>query len=609
MTEKKDFLSELAKEVEQKKKGTREKIDSIDDYHDEGKASKASAGIDAEFDYPTSGKKHASAPAPEQKPVQESAPEPVFRQEEPAEDEDDEIEEAYGEDGTPDSFQEESLTKIDKPKRQIKKSFVILLAVLAVALGILIWYLNFAPKIAMPDFVNQTLDDVAGWAKQNKIDNTYIVSKTEYSMEIDDGKIISQSVSSGKKITNKTPLTFVVSDGPDPDEKVDFPADLKSMTKSDIEEWVSTNKLLKVKITTQYSTTIADGNVISYDLKSVSEDDFTRGTSLSVVCSKGAEPAGVVTVENFAGKTVAEVRTWATNKKVVLETVEDYSDTVDSGMVISQDKKSGDTMNQGETLTVIVSKGAGVVIPNLVGYTADELTAWQSSKNNSSVTVITHGVYNMANTGNVVAQDIAAGSKVDAGTVLTLDVSLYMPILQSSSREWLGKDYLQLVRWCDEVNGKGANIQAVEDTANASEPSATYPTKGMITTYRCEGGLGQDSTSCDRPLGLNARIVYTTVSKDLETDSGSGSGSGSGSESESDTPATTVAFNKDNQYSTLKAICGANSIKYSADSINGEILDTDKVLIYDSQNKALVPDGDGNYQLPVGGSIIVTKKQ
>ena len=78
MTEKKDFLSELAKEVEQKKKGTREKIDSIDDYHDEGKASKASAGIDAEFDYPTSGKKHASAPAPEQKPVQESAPEPVF---------------------------------------------------------------------------------------------------------------------------------------------------------------------------------------------------------------------------------------------------------------------------------------------------------------------------------------------------------------------------------------------------------------------------------------------------------------------------------------------------------------------------------------------------
>ena len=32
MTEKKDFLSELAKEVEQKKKGTREKIDTIDDY-------------------------------------------------------------------------------------------------------------------------------------------------------------------------------------------------------------------------------------------------------------------------------------------------------------------------------------------------------------------------------------------------------------------------------------------------------------------------------------------------------------------------------------------------------------------------------------------------
>ena len=513
MTEKKDFLSELAKEVEQKKKGTREKIDTIDDYQSERVSAKSSSGIDNEFDYPQSHKKETAAPKPE--PEQKPIPQTVFRQEEPEEDEETETEEAYGEDGSPDSFQEESLTRIDKPKRQIKKSFIVLLAVVAIALGILVWYLNFAPKITMPDFVNQTLNDVAGWAKQNQIDNTYIVSKTEFSMEIDDGKIISQSVSSGKKITNKTPITFVVSDGPDPDEKVDFPANLKSMTKSDIEEWISTNKLLKVKITTQYSTSVADGNVISYDLKSVSEDDFTRGTSLSVVCSKGAEPAGVVTVENFAGKTIAEVRTWATNKKVVLQTVEDYSDTIDSGMVISQDKKSGDTMNQGETLTVIVSKGKGVVIPNLVGYTADELTAWQSSKNNSSVTVITHGVYNMANTGNVVGQDIAAGSKVDAGTVLTLNVSLYMPILQSTSRQWIGKDYLELVRWCDEVNGKGANIQAV--ATKRVPPNDEHGTDGMITEYACEGGLGSDSTSCDRPLGLNARITYTVVDSSLAT--------------------------------------------------------------------------------------------
>ena len=218
MTEKKDFLSELAKEVEQKKKGTREKIDTIDDYQSEHVTKKASSGIDDEFGYPQTHKKEASAPVPEQKPI----PQPVFKQEEPEEDEETETEEAYGEDGSPDSFQEESLTKIEKPKRVIKKSFIVLMAVVAIALGILVWYLNFAPKIAMPDFVNQTLNDVAGWAKQNKIDNTYIVSKTEYSLEIDDGKIISQSVSSGKKITNKTPITFVASDGPDPDEKVDY---------------------------------------------------------------------------------------------------------------------------------------------------------------------------------------------------------------------------------------------------------------------------------------------------------------------------------------------------------------------------------------------------
>ena len=86
-------------------------------------------------------------------------------------------------------------------------------------------------------------------------------------------------------------MTFTLSLGPDPDEAIAFP-DIKNMTQSEITDWINENKLLKTKVTTQYSTTVESGAVISYDLKNADESSFTRGTTLNIICSKGAAPAG-----------------------------------------------------------------------------------------------------------------------------------------------------------------------------------------------------------------------------------------------------------------------------------------------------------------------------
>ena len=81
------------------------------------------------------------------------------------------------------------------------------------------------------------------------------------------------------------------------------------MSQTEIKDWIDTNKLLKTKLTTQFSTTVPSGSVISYDLKNVSESEFTRGSTLNIICSKGAAPAGQVTVENYVGKTYTEFQT------------------------------------------------------------------------------------------------------------------------------------------------------------------------------------------------------------------------------------------------------------------------------------------------------------
>ena len=411
---KKDFLSALSEEVTAKKQGKVTKIRTIDDY-------KPIQPVSEEEDFEIPDIKEAK-PAPQQ-PVQRPA-EPDYEEEE--------------ESDQPASFTQETFHRIEKPKRTLPKAAIIPLVLIGLLAAGLIYWFGFAPKIVMPEFAGKKLSEVSSWARQNKIENTSIATVEEYSLEYADDVVISQTVKAGKKIKPDTPITFTVSKGPDPDEKISFP-DIRNMTLAELQDWKEENQLLKTKITTQYSTTVPDGGVISFDLKNVSESDFTRGSTLNIVCSKGEAPASQVTVEDFRNKTAAEAEQWASNKKVTILKQEQFSDKVPQGSIISQTPSSGSSMKQGDTFTIVVSKGKGIIIPRLVGYTAEQLQAWQSDSKNSVIVVPT-SVYNEAPNGSVIAQSIQPGMTVESGTVLELQISLYLPIVETNSRQWLGVD-------------------------------------------------------------------------------------------------------------------------------------------------------------------------
>lgn len=405
----------------------------------------------------------------------------------------------------PDSFKEEKVERIQKPKRNLDPKVLIGIAGAVLVAIVGLYFLFFAPNIKVEDFQGKTTNDVGVWAKENGIDTKNIVMNQVYSMEYDADQIISQNKKAGSKIKKSTPLVFEVSKGADPDEKIEFP-DIKNMTLEEINNWISTNKLLKTKINTTYDDKVAKDAVISYDLKSVNENNFTRGTNLTINVSKGVQPAGEVTLEDFTKKEVSYVENFAKTKKIELETTEVYHDTIAAGLVVSQSVKSGDTMKQGETLNISVSKGKAVKIPNLVGYTKEQLDAWAANADNK-VSIVKKEVYSESAAGSVIGQSLTAGSQVDRGTVLELTISLYMPQLQTNSREWLGKDYLALNAWVDEANGKGANLAA--GAWDGEECSDEYPTQGQIISYHCMAGDGSELPhGCDRPLPLNGKIGY-----------------------------------------------------------------------------------------------------
>lgn len=404
----------------------------------------------------------------------------------------------------PDSYKEEVRVKVEKPKKQIEPKVFIITGVVVVVLGVLSYFLFFAPKIEMPNFMGQTKNDVAAWVKQQGITTSGIVFKDEYNFDNDEDVILGQSIEAGKKIKNDAKITFTISKGADPDEKVSVP-DIKNMTKSEIESWIKENKLTKAKITTTYNETVEKDKVISYEVKGVDEADFTRSSTMNISVSKGPQPAGTVTVTDFKDKHYAEVESWAKTNKINLEKVEVYNDKVESGKVISQSVAANKTMKQNETLTITVSKGKGVKVPDIYKMNKEEIEAW-AAKNGIVPTVTTkysNSESHVLEANVKVGQTISASDDVqitlNAGKYFYADVEGLNKVLTA------GAYANRLEDWCNEKRSKGIDAYA----GNWSESSAVYSetyAKGQIVSYEISSYSNGGKYDINDRLPLDVRF-------------------------------------------------------------------------------------------------------
>lgn len=81
-------------------------------------------------------------------------------------------------------------------------------------------------------------------------------------------------------------------------------------------------------------------------------------------------------VENFYGKNIMEVITWADKYGILIEQVYEHSDNLEKYTVIGQDTPSGTLIKDIKKIKLIVSDGADdekdASVPNMVGWTLDE---------------------------------------------------------------------------------------------------------------------------------------------------------------------------------------------------------------------------------------------
>ena len=414
-----------------------------------------------------------------------------------------------GENKKPDSFKEEVREKVVKEKKPFNaKLFIIILLAVLLVVGLILFFI-LRPTIEVKDFVGADSSEVTAWIRQNEIDTKGIVFKEEYNFDFDEGAIIYQSIETGKKVRKNAKINFGVSLGANPEELISVP-DISSMYKEELQDWIKENKLTKTKIVSSYNETVENGAVISYEFKNCDEDTFKRSSTLNINVSKGPQPVGKVTVEDFTKKQYTEAAAWAAGKKLKPERVETYSDSIEPGTVISQSPVSGTIINEGDTIVFSVSKGKGINVPNLSSLSKEQVNDFLSKNG------ITAKKKYSTSTNYVLSQTPAGGTTVasvsDIEVVINAGSTFYLSDIGISGGV-VGKRFQEVVDAFNNARSKG-----IDGFIGAwSNPDGVYSEQysaGVVVSADAQDSNGKKYDINDR-LPLDCRIDVV-VSKGLE---------------------------------------------------------------------------------------------
>ena len=259
--------------------------------------------------------------------------------------------------------------------------------------------------IKLSDLTNKSRFEAEFYLKQHSIN--YEIEK-DFSSKIKRDYVISQSIKPGTIVKNKEErkVIITISRG----EKIKVP-NLKKMSMTQITDWVIKNHL-KLEFTEKYDESVSDNKVVSANYQK--GDIIEQGSLISIVLSKGK-----LIIPSF--KSLTDFKEWAEKYEIHYQEEHQFSDSVSIGEVISYSHKTGDVIKNNDTITVTISDGKQIEVPNLVGMSKSDIITKLNKldlkysfvyKNSNSVAV-----------DKAISQSISSGSKVSNGTTITVTLS------------------------------------------------------------------------------------------------------------------------------------------------------------------------------------------
>lgn len=275
--------------------------------------------------------------------------------------------------------------------------------------------------ISLEDLRDKKLFDATLYLKRNGI--SYEL-KYEFSDTINKDHIISTDPSSGEVTPLSSKVILTVSKG----KSITVP-NLKDMEMKDIVSWASENNV-KLSFNEEYHKDIKLGQIISVSEKE--NNIIAEGNNITITTSKG--PLRLINTHNLT-----EFKTWADKYKVDYSIKYEYSDTVSKGTIIKYSIEIDSIIDFDNSITVTVSNGKSITVPNFVGMSKYNITT--TCKNLGLNCTFYYTGYSSTAKDIAKSQNVKAKTVVMSGTYVSIGLSsgpakTYNVYIQS---EWYGR--------------------------------------------------------------------------------------------------------------------------------------------------------------------------
>ena len=281
---------------------------------------------------------------------------------------------------------------------------------LAIALGIFGWYALVGPgsKVVVPSIVGATQEEALG--ALSPLGLTLVISEKRFDEEISEGQIIESDPAGGGKVDAGGQVNAILSKGA---ERYLIPS-LVGLTPEAAVNLLAKSPIKVGDLTEVFSDQAPRGFVISSS--PAAGKKVKRDAVINLLISKGIE---TIDVTSYVGKSADQAINELTEGGFDVETVNEFSESVLAGAVITQVPSGGAPLAKGAKITLTVSKGSQYVfIPNVFSLTEAKARAALSDLE-LKVVVKKIGVKKVKAVTNISPK---VGTKVKRGSTVTITV-------------------------------------------------------------------------------------------------------------------------------------------------------------------------------------------
>ncbi|MFI3307220.1 MAG: PASTA domain-containing protein [Mycoplasmatota bacterium] len=326
-----------------------------------------------------------------------------------------------------------------KTKKKILNIFNSLFILIFIIFNMLVnlEILNIPTNMTLPSFNTYNIGEVIEFTNNYDIE---LITNYEYSDYVDEYNIITQDINDGTLLKNVDTITVLVSQGPNLEKTVTVPT-LTTYNLDTVVEFIEENFLSNVIINFEMSDDVSKDYVISQSYTG----EMKRNDELTIVVSLGTE-SDIVPVEMIDLSNMSEFNAtlWLKQNSIPYNLSYDFSDTILKDYVISQNIETGTTVDSSSSVTLVVSKGNEITLPDFSQMSVDTATTWII---NNNLKVTFEEVYDVEYIkGAIINANYEKNDVVEEGTTINLTISKGPLVLEEFSSVF---DFKQ---WADDYS-------------------------------------------------------------------------------------------------------------------------------------------------------------